>query len=212
MDETTHIFSPKVLDRAFTMELSDVDFTDYPPIATSVDAAMTEAARDALLVDFSRGGEFIRIDKAEIGLVLSEYPQIRGWLQTLNQLLARSRMNFGYRTFDEVAAFVGNGMHNFSDPTIEAVFDRAVLMKVLPKFSGSASRLERPLLDFLAWCVHPVRIPQAEIRDAAEKLGDGGWLESNHEVFSDDMVLPVTGKRVQRMLDTLAVEGFASFG
>ena len=30
MDETTHAFSPKVLDRAFTIELTDVDFTSYP--------------------------------------------------------------------------------------------------------------------------------------------------------------------------------------
>ncbi len=29
MDETTHAFSPKVLDRAFTIELSDVDFLGY---------------------------------------------------------------------------------------------------------------------------------------------------------------------------------------
>ncbi len=30
MDETTHAFSPKVLDRAFTIELTDVDFSGLP--------------------------------------------------------------------------------------------------------------------------------------------------------------------------------------
>jgi hypothetical protein len=121
-------------------------------------------------------------------------------------------MSFGYRVFDEIVAFVGNGLQNFPEPSLNDVLDCAVLMKVLPKFSGSASRLERPLLDFLAWCIHPTKLPQAEIRDAADKLGDGGWADSNHEVFNNGMVFPVTGKRVQRMLDTLAVEGFASFG
>nr|PZN68637.1 MAG: hypothetical protein DIU55_13875 [Bacillota bacterium] len=31
VDETTFAFSPKVLDRAFTIEVKDVDLTDYPP-------------------------------------------------------------------------------------------------------------------------------------------------------------------------------------
>jgi energy-coupling factor transporter ATP-binding protein EcfA2 len=31
VDETTYTFSPKVLDRAFTLEFNEVSFTDYPP-------------------------------------------------------------------------------------------------------------------------------------------------------------------------------------
>ncbi len=34
VDETTHAFSPKVLDRAFTLELTDVDFSAYPAART----------------------------------------------------------------------------------------------------------------------------------------------------------------------------------
>lgn len=212
MDETTHAFSPKVLDRAFTMELSEVDFSSYP-ITTSGNAGEpTRAERSALLSGFSRNGRFVRIEKTEVRDVVVEYPAIRDWLQNLNGLLEKSRMNFGYRVFDEIAAFTGNGMRNFVDFELEQVFDRAVLMKVLPKFSGSAARLERPLLDLLAWCVDPGRLPQKEIRQAFDSLGDDGWSASTHPVLAEGMMFPVTGKRVMRMLDTLAVEGFASFG
>jgi hypothetical protein len=31
IDETTYMFSPKVLDRAFTLEFREVDFSNYPP-------------------------------------------------------------------------------------------------------------------------------------------------------------------------------------
>jgi len=212
MDETTHAFSPKVLDRAFTMELSEVDFSSYP-ITTSGDAGEpTRAERTALLAGFSRNGRFARIEKWEIRDIVAEYPEIRNWLQNLNELLEKSRMNFGYRVFDEIAAFTGNGMRNFVDFEVKQVFDRAVLMKVLPKFSGSAARLERPLLDLLAWCVDPRRLPQKEIRQAFDSLGDDGWSASTHPVLAEGMMFPVTSKRVMRMLDTLAVEGFASFG
>jgi 5-methylcytosine-specific restriction protein B len=34
IDETTYMFSPKVLDRAFTLEFREVDFSDYPPEGT----------------------------------------------------------------------------------------------------------------------------------------------------------------------------------
>jgi hypothetical protein len=212
MDETTHAFSPKVLDRAFTMELSEVDFSSYP-ITTSGDAGEpTWAERSALLSGFSRNGRFARIEKTEVRDVVVEYPAIRDWLQNLNGLLEKSRMNFGYRVFDDIAAFTGNGMRNFVDFELEQVFDRAVLMKVLPKFSGSAARLERPLLDLLAWCVNPNAPDQKEVRQAFDSLGDGGWSASTHPVLSEGMMFPVTGRRVMRMLDTLAVEGFASFG
>jgi 5-methylcytosine-specific restriction enzyme B len=34
IDETTYMFSPKVLDRAFTLEFREVDFSNYPPKGT----------------------------------------------------------------------------------------------------------------------------------------------------------------------------------
>jgi hypothetical protein len=41
VDETTYTFSPKVLDRAFTLEFNEVSFADYPP--TPTDATPREA-------------------------------------------------------------------------------------------------------------------------------------------------------------------------
>ena len=214
MDETTHAFSPKVLDRAFTLELSDVDFSHYPPVSEGVGNELTGAESSQILRAFTRGGRFARIDKFEISDIVAEYPNIRVWLQSLNVLLAKSRMNFGYRVFDEIAQFVANAEANdgfASFESFQCAFDSAVLMKVLPKFSGSAARLERPLLDLLAWCVDSVRLPQEEIRDAQDGLDDRDWLDSSF-AKPGELYFPITGKRVMRMLDALATEGFASFG
>ncbi len=48
MDETTHAFSPKVLDRAFTIELADADFTNYRIARVDSDGtALSEGDRKA---------------------------------------------------------------------------------------------------------------------------------------------------------------------
>jgi len=211
MDETTHAFSPKVLDRAFTIELSQVDFTRYPPRMATGGGALTGDERASLLRDFSRHGRFVGIDKAEIAEVLDDYPEIRMWLQNLNVQLARSRMQFGYRVFDEIAAFVDAYRSLLPESSLHEAFDLAVLMKVLPKFSGSAARLERPLLSVLAWCIDPARVPVDEVRKLAETVDNKDWGDRDLSAVGP-MPFQETADRVKRMLDTLAVDGFASFG
>jgi hypothetical protein len=61
VDETTHAFSPKVLDRAFFIDLTEVDFTDYPPSVG--DASISGDERARLVADFTVGGQFSRMDK-----------------------------------------------------------------------------------------------------------------------------------------------------
>ena len=59
-------------------------------------------------------------------------------------------LHFAYRVFDEIVAFQAAAESNklYDDlGGAEAAFDAAVLMKVLPKFHGSRSRLERPLCE-----------------------------------------------------------------
>ena len=63
VDETTHAFSPKVLDRAFTLELTDVDFRQYQPTANLAESVVDAVTGDALLRQFSRDGKFARVEK-----------------------------------------------------------------------------------------------------------------------------------------------------
>src|SRR5690606_25074723 len=106
MDETTHPFSPKILDRAFTIELTDVDFSNYPPEPVEGDADLCDEERQALLTAFTRDGRYPRIDKTEIRAVVEDHPGFRDDLATLNRGLERYRMHFGYRVFDEIMQFV----------------------------------------------------------------------------------------------------------
>jgi energy-coupling factor transporter ATP-binding protein EcfA2 len=203
VDETTHAFSPKVLDRAFFIDLTEVDFSDYP--LTVADRAISGADREKLTANFTGSGRFPRLDKRRLPEIVEKHGELRERLVTLNQLLREHELHFGYRVFDEIFAFVDAGLRNgtYSERRggAEAAFDAAVAMKVLPKFHGSADKLREPLLSVLAWCKDP---------DEPDRTGLE-TLEKALEVAPEDAALAITAERVLRMLRALKANGYASF-
>ena len=83
-DETTHAFSPKVLDRAFTLELTEADFSDYPPQPLG-QADISEDGRRELLEHFGRHGRYACIEKSRIAGYVDQHPEVRDRLQALSQ-------------------------------------------------------------------------------------------------------------------------------
>ncbi len=211
MDETTHAFSPKVLDRAFTIELTDVDFRDYPPSGVALDSeGLDDATKAAMLAAFSRDGQFARIDKAEIAEFIERFPEVRDQLQALNDVLRPFRMHFGYRVFDEITQYLANNDQN-GMATFEEALDQAVFMKVLPKFSGSRARLQSPLHGVLTWAVDPARTSGEDVAKAVEGLM---LYESGKAIdaWEGDAIFPRVAERVRDMLVALERDGFVSFG
>jgi len=109
MDETTHPFSDKVLDRAFPFQLWDVDKDGW---------------REAKVGDPENTPEVLE----QVYPVLSE----------LYDALYPVRRHFGYRVFDEVLSFctLWTQASVFAEaPMVEGI-DAAVYSKVLPKIRG----------------------------------------------------------------------------
>ena len=211
MDETTHAFSPKVLDRAFTIELADVSFEHYPIASASSDVVMlSDSDKDALLQAFTREGRFALIDKGEIGTVVVEHPRIRTDLQALNTLLQPHRMHFGYRVFDEIAQYLHNNDINGMMP-FEDAFDQAVFMKVLPKFTGSRARLQSPLHGVLAWAIDPASTSRDDVGAAIVRF-NAFYSGTAVEAWTVEPVFSVVAARVRDMLVALERDGFVSFG
>lgn len=90
--------------------------------------------------------EFIRLQQlAHKKVELGGYKGVGGVkerLQRLNEGLGHFNMQFGYRVFDEIVAFLLAAEQNrtFTDPA--DVFDAAILTKVLSKLRGSRAKLE----------------------------------------------------------------------
>jgi 5-methylcytosine-specific restriction enzyme B len=189
-----------------------VDFRQYQPTANLAESVVDAATGDALLRQFSRDGKFARVEKDVIANY-ARIEEIKTQLQTLNDLLCLHDLHFAYRVFDEIVAFLAAAESNKLYDDLEGAddaFDAAVLMKVLPKFHGSRSRLEKPLCAVLAWCVNPGAPDIKAVEDALRNVGSDKTVQQAIE--SSLFLYPKTAERVQRMLARLYTDGFAAFG
>lgn len=114
IDETTFTFSPKVLDRAFTVAFRDVRLgPDYPPEPVAgAGTALSDEERALLRSDFARDGRFAGVDKDLVRAAARSYPWIVPALAELNEQLKPHDLHFGYRVVDEILAFVYLGLES----------------------------------------------------------------------------------------------------
>lgn len=206
-DETTHAFSPKVLDRAFVLDFGDADLGDYPP-SLSDDAPIDEGERLALLRSFSSGGRFARVEKQTIYPYVQARPALRARLATLHGLLRPYDLHFGYRVYDEIVAFLEAADRNGWFEDIGDPLDAALCMKVLPRFRGQRRRLDAPLRALLAFCVDPDNPAQSIITTALED----GPEDPAEALAGVRFKLEHCAAASVRLLRRLVYDGFAAFG
>ena len=187
IDETTFAFSPKVLDRAFTVAFREVRLgPGYPPAPPDAgDGALSEEELDLLRRDFIRGGRCAGVDKDLVREAADRHPWIVQALAELNEQLYPHDLHFGYRVVDEILAFVHLGLESplrdgfevLDPPDPERVaFDWAVSMKLLPRFHGQRQRLEEPLEAVRRWAErYDCRRVAAEVERLLRKLRVEGF-------------------------------------
>ncbi|BBZ10542.1 McrB family protein [Mycobacterium branderi] len=141
VDETTYMFSPKVLDRASTFEFrvtsDELDGELQRPIA----AQAAEDQRVRAFASLAENDDWQR-----------EHPhpardEIMRTLREAHTILAGANQEFGHRTLYEIlrfcAFFAATG-----DTDVDTALDLAMMQKVLPKVHGSRRRIE-PVLNAL---------------------------------------------------------------
>ncbi|CAD5244909.1 McrB family protein [Thermococcus camini] len=220
MDETTYSFSPKVLDRAFTVEFHDVELEVYPSGSgeSRLPNEAVDTLRDSILRDLSgKNGQFLARSKGEINEAVKELKDAKSgeyWriLIELNKALEPYDMHFGYRVVDDIALFVQRARESWENGIVEfesddEIFDLALLMKVLPKFHGNRKKLEEPLKAVLGLCL----LENAGLDVRELRRGNVLELLRNWETQRENFRFRHTAKKVLRMLRQLYEIGFASF-
>lgn len=155
VDETTYMFSPKVLDRASTFEFrvtsDELDADLQRPIAAPAGEDQRVRAFASLAESDDWQRDHPHPARAEIVSTLRE----------AHMILAGANQEFGHRTLYEVlrfcAFFAGTG-----DTDVDTALDLAMMQKVLPKVHGARRRVEPVLtkLDALAVGAGPApRLP-----------------------------------------------------
>jgi 5-methylcytosine-specific restriction protein B len=204
VDETTHMFSPKVLDRAFVIELNDVDLRGYGARARA-QAALRLPGFEGL----SRHGKPDTKDWDALGDVLDG--ALRGTVLALNDLLAQENRHFGFRVANEIARFVLLSMQQAPEHAdiLWTALDLAVLSKVLPKLSGTQQELEDLLERLFTFAVTGSDGPAPP--DLASFTPRGGLLIRTDGGEERSARLPRTAAKLWRMRRRLERQGFTSF-
>jgi 5-methylcytosine-specific restriction enzyme B len=198
VDETTYMFSPKVLDRSFVLEFNEVDLdglggTIRVEEPDSTPLALVRMQDGLKLRGPATDAEWQRFESALGGVTSST-------LRKLHAALAIDNRHFGYRVAREVARFVDLAMEQTAGTpeAVHAALDVAVLAKILPKLHGSQAELEQTLKRLMSIAI--------DDRPEIDVFSVDGVLAPDANVS-----LPRTARKLWRMQRRLRAHGFVSF-
>lgn len=173
VDETTHTFSRKVLDRANTL-----DFDAAPVLLEGIGDGKGLALLDEELglSPLQRQALFLGASVGSIGRARERLAQMDpafparalALLQAVNDRLYPARLHFAYRVRDEVLMFLANSfdaetgaglLRPDAADNFALALDLQIKQKVLPKLNGIAELLDPLLADLTAWA-EGERLPQ----------------------------------------------------
>lgn len=187
MDETTHPFSKKVLDRANTIEFNRVELSNLAFLEEQVEV------EPKLVQDHMFRSKYLHLKDLYLGnqeLV----KKVTTELEDINKSLQLTNAHIGYRVRDEICFYLAYN-EDSELMSFEIAFDHCILQKILPRISGSDTRVER-LLEGLY-----------RMFTTKEYIDD----EESNEISIRTARYPKSTAKVVEMLRRLRDDGFTSF-
>lgn len=189
VDETTYLFSPKVLDRANVIEfkISQTEMSSYLSSMKQIDTNSIYGEASEMGKDF--------IEKANESVSFDNKDEICSTLLGFFKELKSVNAEFGYRSANEIFRFItmatqyDDSSDKMSD---DQILDAAIVQKLLPKLHGSKKTLP-PILASL-WNI----------------CGTGIKIEEATDVPKDTK-FPITADKILRMYKYVIANGFTSF-
>jgi len=173
VDETTYMFSPKVLDRANVLEFKTVPVIDY--MNKNLELNWDSNLDINFLEDPTSHHSFNKIldentgkysEDIEIHVLKKKYSDISNsndlWdnlkklLNELHTILLKSGFDFGFRVTNEILIFIYEASYyesNMKEFNWERYLDAQILQKILPKLHGSKTILEETLNQLYKFCL-----------------------------------------------------------
>ena len=190
VDETTYMFSPKVLDRANVIEfkISADEMSSFLENMKEVhpDNIISKAANmSASFVDIASKND---LEKDAAAVVT---------LNKFFQELKNVNAEFGYRSATEIFRFICQAKHNDNTApriTDNEILDAAIVQKLLPKLHGSRKKLDPVLKQLWRLCFDGA---ESELPITDENAKKAKFKESADKIW--------------RMYESAIANGFTSF-
>ncbi|GGP02631.1 hypothetical protein GCM10010992_07890 [Cloacibacterium rupense] len=188
IDETTYMFSPKVLDRANTIEFR-VDSSDLKTFfekPKKVDLSLLEGKGAGMAHNF--------IEIAHDKEILNEEIYSLTFLKFFEEL-KKVGAEFGYRTATEMLLLIKK-LKTFSNLSDGKCLDIAIMQKLLPKLHGSRSKIVKVLDALILLCL---------------KEGQEFSIAKCDEVSESNIIYPISYEKLIRMYKNVLDNGFTSY-
>lgn len=210
VDETTYMFSPKVLDRANVIEFE----TESPNDFMNPDDEKKNA--DEKLNELTKFNNFkCNFDDLETKLKSVKLNEDNLWNKISNELdeiytiLKSSGFDFGYRVIKEILRFmyVAEEYDKNIGENWQRYFDAQIKQKILPKLHGSETVLDTTLLELLEHCSKDhIKVNEFDFSD--KKTYENYFKGNNWE---DNFKYPSSAKKIKDMLVVLTKQRYVSF-
>lgn len=188
VDETTYMFSPKVLDRANVIEfkISDTEMEQFLGQDMNIDVHAADGACANMGQSFVEKATSKETENSELA---------QRTLLEFFKVLKKVNAEFGYRSATEIYRFIANAKACAEGMTEDEILDAAIVQKLLPKLHGSRKKLEPALKALWGLCMTDDHKTEAITRENAEQYAK----------FKE------AADKIQRMTQTVLDNGFTSF-
>lgn len=195
MDETTFSFSRKVLDRAMTIEMNEVDLEGG---LTHRHEQIGKLSNNELVGTVVEGVDVYNDNKATCDLVID-------YLKKVNSKLEGTPFKIAYRTRNEFLLYVVNnipykkhpdGEEDMEEYVIARALDEITNMKILSRIEGDETKVSAKFLESL----------EKTIKEGLETIFDGPFAKEE----SDEAYKSISLAKLDEMKTRLA-SGYTSF-
>lgn len=193
MDDTTFQFSRKVLDRANTIEFSEVNLENL---------FGENSVEDNFNKNIDVYNDFLKSTYLKIIDIEDEYRdyaiEINKKIIDINNILKKSQKQFAYRVRDEILFYmIENKKANLLDEN--EAFDYQIMQKVLPTISGSENSVKETLVNLFNFVCEKEILNDSDIEEAEQFLN------------SQDIKYKKSAEKIIYMLKGYNYDGYASY-
>lgn len=183
MDETTFSFSRKVLDRAMTLEMNEVDL--HGGLEKGKDSEIGYIG-NSIIGDAAEGKDVYAENKELCDEVIA-------YLEKVNTILEGTPFKIAYRTRNEFLLYAVNRQLLDKDSQLWQTLDEMTSMKILSRIEGDSERT-KSVLEGLKGLV------EEKITNAIPEPEDG-----------KEKCKSITDAKIKEMLDKLVKSGYTSY-
>ena len=216
VDETTYMFSPKVLDRANVIEFR-VDHEDFKYFLETGESGISDIelapkGYAQAFLDLARRAR--STPRPNLDLFKNDDPPadatgnieaIKRALQEIFDLLSANRREFGYRIVNEVLRYAAVDYElavNRAEWDWRSCMDAQIMQKILPKLHGSRRQIETLLIRLARYC---------ERSEVPEDDNTPAHLQPNLFKPIDDASFKISYRKLCDMIDAVRRDQFVSF-